>query len=449
MHGKEKLTKLAQLILSLSQADETEVVITASDFALTRFANNQIHQNVARNTIHFSVRAVVGKKTGVAAGDDVSRKGVTETVWGALELAKHQRPDPDFPGLPQPAEYKNVDGFDEATASASPQRRAEKVKRVINVAISDKLSAFGALSSGVTEFLVANSKGVRAYFLSTQASFNTTMMADQTSGYGADLRSAFDQLEIGSETEKAVRLAAAGKKPRRLDPGEYEVVIGPAAVNEMLTYLAYLGFGARAFHEDRSFLSGKLGQKVLGAKMTLWDDGLDPKCLPLPFDFEGVPRRSVCLMEKGVAKAVVYDSYLAAKYHQKNSGHGLAAPNTIDALAGHLHVKPGPAGNTEEKLIAGVKKGLYINRFWYVNCHHHKSLTITGLTRDGTFWIENGRPAYPVMNLRFTQSIVEALRHVVAVGGQPKPVESWLGANSVPALCLKSFRFTGVSELVS
>ncbi|MCJ7827559.1 TldD/PmbA family protein [Patescibacteria group bacterium] len=453
MYGKKKLNLLAELILGSSKAKETEALVWADQLGLTRFANNQIHQNVVRDSIHYSVRCVIEKKIGVAGGDDISRKGLMETVWGASELAKAQQPDPDFPGLPGKGEYKKIKAFDQPTADCSPQQRAQQVKRVINVAKSAKTIAFGAFSTGVTETLVANSKGVRAYFPSTRADFSTTMMVGDGSGYGSSLAQSVAGLEIKAEVNRAVETALKSRQPKRLEPGEYEVVLAPAAVNEMLIYLSYLAFGGRAYHEKRSFVSGQLGKKVLSEKITLWDDGLDESGLPLPFDYEGVARKKLSLIEKGVAKKVVYDSYLAAKYKTKSTGHGLPAPNTLDALATHLHLKPAVsvknqvAGEHGEELLEGVKKGLYISRFWYVNCHHHKSLTITGLTRDGTFLIENGELSRPVMNLRFTQSIVEALNQVVAVGRRARLVESWAGANSVPALRIKRFRFTGVSDL--
>ncbi|MFC1790625.1 TldD/PmbA family protein [Patescibacteria group bacterium] len=475
MFGNRKLKKLTNFILSQSTADQIEVLVSASDFGLTRFANNRIHQNLVRSRSGVSIRVVVGKKIGVASAESLEKAALQKALQAALILARSQQADPDFVSLPKPARYQVIKSLDQKTADFDPQKRAVKIDSIIKQAKAAKLKAFGALSSGVTELAVANSLGVWAYFPSTQADFSTTVMGDhQASGYGSSLNSRVGDLEIGLETQKAIQVASQNAKPKVIKPGNYEVVLAPSAVNEMLVYLAYLGFGARAYHEDRSFLSGKLKTKVFHKSINIFDDALDARCLPMPFDLEGSAKKRINLIERGVAKNVVYDSCLAAKYKAKNTGHGLPAPNTLDALATHLHLE---AANTSEEsasergvlslsknsskvgltepwpspdqqaLISKVKNGLYISRLWYVNAHHHKTLTITGLTRDGTFQIKNGQIASPVVNLRFTQSIVKALNNVLGIGSLAKIIESWGGANSVPALHLGEFHFTGVSKL--
>ncbi|MBN1262807.1 MAG: TldD/PmbA family protein [Candidatus Pacebacteria bacterium] len=464
MIGKRNLKKITDYVLTKSSADQTEVLLSASNFGLTRFAQNRIHQNLVRETSGLSIRVVLGKRIGVASTNNLVKKALEQTLAKAIKIAQNQRPDPDFGSLPEKTKYTQVKAFCQATADFSPRQRAKRVAEVIKQAKSRKMAAFGALSNGVTELAVANSLGVWAWFPSTQADFSVTIRRDEASGHGSDLGLAVERLGIEAETKKAIRAAQKGKEPRRISPGEYEVVLAPAAVNQMLIYLAYLGFGARAYHEDRSFLSAKLGEKVLDEKITLIDDPLDPQGLPIPFDLEGAAKKRLVLVEKGIARRIVYDSYLAGKYGQKNTGHGLPAPNTLDALATHLHLEParkkssfsGQEGgglknswpsSDERILISGVKKGLYVSRFWYVNAHHHKTLTITGLTRDGTFKIKDGRIASPVFNLRFTQSIPEALSQVLGIGTRAKVLESWLGANRVPALRLGKFNFTGVSRL--
>jgi len=182
----------------------------------------------------------------------------------------------------------------------------------------------------------------------------------------------------------------------------------------------------------------------MGENITIWDDALDLAGFPLPFDFEGVPKRKLSLIKKGIAKNVVYDSYLAAKYGQRSTGHGLLAPNTLDALASHLRINPGEQSAAE--LISEVKRGILVSRLWYVNAHHH-NLVITGLTRDGTFLIERGEIVAPIKDMRLTQSIPEALSKVTGISKEVKVEESWAGANLVPVLRIADFNFTGISKL--
>jgi PmbA protein len=466
MIGKSRLKIIADYLLKQSKADETEIVLTASDFGLTRFANNQIHQNLVRSSLRVAVRVILAKKIGIAKTNKLDRISLDQTLKKAIELAKNQKPDRAYQSLPKPKKYPQLKAFFDSTASFPPKQRARKVKNVIKLAKSAKLKAFGALSTGVIEHLIANSNGLLAYFPETEADFRTTIMGVDSSGYGSCLNLDIAKLRTSFETQKAIGLALKGKRPRRIKPGDYQVVLAPEAANQMLIYLAYWGFGARAYHEDRSFVSGKLGKKVMGENITIWDDALDPRGIPMPFDLEGSLKKKVVLIEKGVAKNIVYDSYLAGKYQGENTGHGLPAPNTLDALATHLHLAPQNShtsgvhigrhlrgvrkiwGEDELGLMGGVKKGLYVSRFWYVNAHHHKTLTITGLTRDGTFMIENGKISYPVVNLRFTQSIPEALSRVTGIGKDVKVMESWLGANLAPALRIEKFKFTGISNLL-
>jgi len=456
-----KYKTITDFILKRSLADQTEVVLISSDFSLSRFANNQIHQNIRRRDDQVSIRLVLGKKIVVVRTNNLGKNNLVNTLEKGWKLIKKQKEDPDFISLPTVAKYRPVEAYFAKTALFSARKRAQKVAETIKKAKSAKLTCFGALSNGVTEFIVANSQGILADFPNTDASFSTIMMAKTSSGYGSSLSLDIDKLGIEKETDRAIKTALMGKRPRLVKAGSYEVVLAPEAVNELLIYLAYLGFGARAYYEKRSFLSGKLGKKVMGSNITIWDDAYDPLGLPMPFDLEGVPKRKVILIDKGIAKNIVYDSYLAGKYGKRSTGHGLPAPNTLDALATHLHLQPAvkvsakqenahigqdsPFSADEQRLIKHVKKGLFISRFHYVNAHHH-NLQITGLTRDGTFMIENGEISYPVVNLRFTQSIPEALNRVVEIGSETKVMASWLGANLAPALRIDQFNFTGVSK---
>jgi predicted Zn-dependent protease len=215
-------------------------------------------------------------------------------------------------------------------------------------------------------------------------------------------------------------------------------------VADILDFLGYLGFSAQAVQEGRSFMGGKFGQKIVGENVTIWDDGLSLANLPTPFDFEGVPKQPVTFFDKGIATAVVYDSYTAGKEGKQSTGHALPAPNTFGPLP--LHMAMATGDSTKEAMLKGIKKGLWVTRFHYTRVVHPLLMIITGMTRDGTFLIENGEITQPVKNLRFTQSYLEALNNVEAIGQTAKLQRGFLGGNLVPALKIAKFTFSGATE---
>jgi len=446
MLGKNKIRKIINQALSFSSVDQTEIVVIAYSSGLTRFAENRIHQNMAQENINISVRAVLNKKIGVAKTNKKDKRSLKEVVRRAEEIAKNQKPDEYFLTLPEPKKTSSVDAYREATAFFGPLKRAKIVNQIINRVEKENLRAFGALETGVTEYAVANSLGVFLYHPATTAEISLVAKDKQeNSGFGNQISLDINELNIEKVTQTAVKKAILSKNPVEIKLGRYSVILEEQPVNEILSYLAYLALGARAFHEDRSFLSGQLGKKVAGENITLWDDGLDPVCLPMPFDLEGVPKKKTMIIEKGILKEIVYDHYDALKYGKKPTGHGLSAPNTLGALAGHLHLATGKY--TKKELIKRLDKGLLISKLWYINAHHHKELNLTGLTRDGTFLIESGRIKAAVKNLRFTQSIPQALFQVTEIARKAKLEKSWFGGNLVPALKIKSWNFTSTSKL--
>jgi PmbA protein len=215
----------------------------------------------------------------------------------------------------------------------------------------------------------------------------------------------------------------------------------------MLLTLGYLGFGALAVQEGRSFMNNRFGQKITGDNITIWDDGHDPRGIMLPFDFEGVPKQRVTLIESGVAQAVVYDSFTAGREEgQVSTGHGLPAPNTFGPIPVNLFMAPGQA--TKEELLASTERGIWVTRFHYTNPVHPVKTVLTGMTRDGTFLIENGQLTRPLKNLRFTQSILEAFSQAEMLGSELKMIKSGWGnfASCAPAAKIHGFQFTGTTE---
>jgi predicted Zn-dependent protease len=271
-------------------------------------------------------------------------------------------------------------------------------------------------------------------------------MSDTSAGFAAAMALDVNDLVLEAIGAEAVNKCLASQNPRLLEPGQYPVILEPYAVQDFVNMLAYTGLSAVAVLEGRSFMVGKFGQQIVDPRISIWDDGLSPAGMPIPFDFEGVPKQRVDLVLNGVANAVVYDSYEAGKEGKQSTGHALPAPNTFGPFPTNVFFGAGDA--TVEEMIKNTERGLYVTRFHYTRPVEPTQVVITGMTRDGTFWIENGEIAYPVKNLRFTQSYLEALNVVERIGSEPRLLPGFgvLARDSVPALHLSAFRFTGATQ---
>ena len=446
MVGKARLKEIAELALSAARADQTEVLINAQDAALTRFAANAIHQNVSETDISVRIRSITGNKVGVASSNDIQEASILKLVQKAETIASFQQENPGIAPLPEPQTVAEIDAYDAATAECSPARRAESVGAVLEASREQGLVASGAFSTDVQETLIANSKGVLAYHCGTMADMMTVVMSDDSSGYAAGSAQNVDDLDTAAIGRIAIDKAIRSREPTAIDPGAYTVILEEDAVSTMLFFLGYLGFGGLAVQEGRSFMSGHLGEKVTGDNITIWDDGTDSRTVAIPFDFEGVPKQKTLLMENGVACNAVYDSFTAAREAGKTStGHALPQPNTMGPIPINLVMQPGEL--SKEELISSTERGIFVTRFHYVNPVHPVKAILTGMTRDGTFLIENGKISRPLKNLRFTQSILEAFTHAVLSNDQTT-VKLGFGnlAACVPAAKIEGFQFTGATE---
>lgn len=443
MFGPEKFKHIADVVLQHSQADQTELVFMAAEEALSRFANSYIHQNVNQGDARVSIRAVVGRRIGVAATNDLSDDSLRSTAEHALAIARLQVEDPDFHSLPGPVPIAALEDYSERTAHCSPEERARRVGIICGLAKEKGLLASGSLSTGWREIGVANSLGVHAHAIGTEAQLTTVIMGDTGSGYANVLGTDIDTIDAAALAHEAVDKAVRSANPIEVEPGEYEVVLEPYAVATMLSYMTFLGFSALALQEGRSFM--RLGEQIVGPEITIWDDGLDPTGRPMPFDFEGVPKQRLEIITAGVAKGVAYDSYTAGREPGRvSTGHGLPAPNSFGPIPFNLFMAPGSTPRRE--LGRTIKRGLWVTRFHYVNPVHPLKAILTGMTRDGTFLIEDGQITRPVKDMRFTQSALEALSDVVAISQETQLTGGFGGGLRVPALHLRRFRFTGVTR---
>lgn len=444
MLGYEKLERLADRVLAMSRAEQTEVVLIVQDSALTRFAQSRIHQNVSESSVELRVRVLVDKRVGVATTNDLSLRSLRNVTERALQLARLQPENPELAPLPDPQPITQVASWAASTREFSARQRARAVSTICRLASEQGLQASGAFLTSVSELLVANSQGVRAYAPSTSAELTTVAMSADSSGFAQDTAIDVTVLDAERLGREAVGRALTGRQPQTLSPGKYTVILEPYAVAELVAYLAYLGLGARAFQEGRSFMTGQLGRQITGEQITVWDDGSDSRGLPFPFDFEGLPRRRVELITNGVARGVVYDSQTAFREHKFSTGHALPAPDTFGPLPVNLFLQPG--SQSVDQMLAAVDHGVWVTRLHYVNPVHPLNTVVTGMTRDGTFWIERGEIRNGIKNLRFTQSILDAFRSTRSVGTETRLLPGMVGGIRAPALLIDDLSFTSATQ---
>jgi PmbA protein len=397
-----------EMALEESKADETELVLSSQELALSRITHNVIHENLVERDRSLNVRTVVGNRVGVASTNALDRDGIRTAVARAMEIARVSPVDQEFPGLPGAAPAQPMDwAFDPPTAALTADARAAAVAAIVRVMASHKLTAAGYVSIGSSSIAIANSKGVRQFFRSTDSAINIKAMGDDSSGYAEGYSRRFADLDAAALGEKAAKRAVAGRNPGSVEPGEYTVILEPPALREYLVYLSWIGFGAMPFSEGASFMTGHIGDRIMGGNVSIGDDFAHRSGAGMPFDFEGVPRQVVPLVEQGIARDVVYDSYYAAKLKHANTGHALPAPNTVGPLPLNIVVKPG--SKSADELVRETKRGLLVCRTWYIRLVDKLQTIITGMTRDGFFLIEDGEIVRGLRNMRFNESIVGSL----------------------------------------
>jgi PmbA protein len=436
------LLRLADRCLGMTHADQVEVLASSTDSALTRFAGNRIHQNVAERDLTVSVRAVMGTRVGVASTNRMDDEGLAACAADAVAAAHIAPEDPDFPGLPASPAPPQADRVSPRTEAFDADARAEAARAMIEQSSSRGLVAAGTVSASSGSIAVVNSVGTRAAMVATDVHASVLSMGDEGgSGWAEFTGRDASKLAADALGDEAASLAQRSTDPISLAAGDYVVVLAAAAVAELIDMLAYASFSARSVEEGRSFMSGHTGEKLLSERITITDDALAEDALGLTFDFEGVPKQRTKLVEKGVVVGPVTDSYWAARTGRPNTGHALPAPNSFGPYPLDLRLAAGDA--SVEEMIASVGSGVYVTRFHYVNVEDPVRAILTGMTRDGTFLIESGKLTRPVKNLRFTQSAVEALAGVLAVGKERRFAGDEGQPPLVPALLLERFAFTG------
>jgi len=441
--GASELRRIAEKIFRFSEADETEVDVSAVTSALTRFANNTIHQNVAEQGISISVRAVADGRTARASTNRTDDDSLRRVAAAALELAQVQPRNPDLLPMLGPQKLKKVNRFAAKTAAATPADRARAVAKICKMAEEKKQTTAGIFSTGISEFALANSRGLFEYYEETRAEFSVTMLEKDSSGWAKASSANINEIDCEALAERAGQKAADSREPREIPPGHYTAILEPPAVLDLVGFLFY-DFAATCVRDQRSCFTGRMGRKLFGENISIWDDVYHPLQLGAPFDGEGMPRQRVILVEKGVPRNLVYSRSSAAKMKAAPTGHGFSLPSE-DGEAPFNLVFSGGKASTEE-MIRSTERGLLITRLWYIREVDPYKKILTGMTRDGTFLVENGRVARAVRNFRFNQSIIEMLASVEMMG----PAVRASGEESfdmvVPAMKVRDFHFTEVTK---
>ncbi len=434
---------LAQELIARSRADLTEVVVTDEANALTRFTQNAIHQNIDQRDGTIAIRTIVDGRTGVARCNAYDPATLDATLARAIELAAFAPQDPDAMALPGHANYAaHADGTDTATSLATPDERAASAAHIFAVAEASDLWAAGYVRTATNGITIANSLGALASYERTDAAINIKMNAPDATGYAERYSNAFAALDAPALAARAAEKARASRAPRAVESGDWTVILEPAAFGELLSYLTP-HFSAQAFEEGSSFASGALDSRVTGESFSLADDASDARNIDAPFDFEGAPKLRVPLIERGIVRGIVTDARYAKRLKRPNTGHALPAPNAYGPQARHVVVANGT--QTAAELIAGVERGLLVTRCWYIRNVDQRRTIVTGMTRDGTFLIENGAIAHGVKNLRFNVSILDVLgratfaNDAVRTGGYSYSLVA-------PTVRLDGFRFTSSTE---
>jgi PmbA protein len=439
--------QIAERVLGFAESEgatEAEVLVLGGSEQLTRFANSQVHQNVAETNTQVNLRFVVGRQIGVASTNRMAAESLRELARSAGRIARLQAELEDFRGLPGAGPRTEVSGSAaSSTVDASPETRADGARAVIAAADAAGVMAYGSFKTVTERVAVANTRGIRVAEDRTYAHLITVCMGtDGESGYAEAAAVDVEAIDAAAIGREAAGKAGASRGAQRLEPGDYPVVLEEYAVVDLLDMLGYMGFSALAVQEERSFFEP--GKQIGSELVSIWDDATDPTGTPASFDYEGVSKTRVELVDRGVCREVVYDAQTAGKAGRDSTGHGLPAPNPWGPFPLNQFMAAGDQDRDE--LIGSLERGLLVSRFHYTNPVHPKLAIVTGMTRDGVFLVEGGEIRGPVRNLRFTQSYLDALAGVEAVGRSRRLLRGFLGSVVVPAVRISSFTFTGATE---
>jgi predicted Zn-dependent protease len=430
-------------IAKLVGAEDAEVHVDEVLDDLTRFANNAIHQNVSENGITVSIRTVAEGRTARVTTNRLDENSLRAAVESALSLAASQPADKQLLVLPGKQRYRGVQRFSKKTAAVTPEERARAVRRACDLAVQRGQVAAGIFSTGQSQTVMGNSRGLLAAYRETHAEFSITMQeapaASWAKANAGDVRQLGPQQLAARASEKA-HLAVDAKE---IPTGKYAVILEPAAALDLVGFLFY-DFAATAVADKRSCLNERMGKPLFGKNITIVDDVYHPLQLGAPYDGEGIPRQKVLLVDRGVPKNLVYSRRAAKDARKSATGHGFMLPNEYGEAPMNLVFSGGDS--SLEKMIASTDRGLLVTRIWYIREVDPYEKIMTGMTRDGLFLVEKGKVTSAVRNFRFNQSILEALRNVEMLGPAIRASGEEAFEMVMPAMKIRDFNFSEVTK---
>ncbi len=436
-----------------------------------------IHQNVAEENYTVSVRTAFGGRTARAATNKFDDESLRRVVESSEKLAQVQHPDSDMLPMPDSSEASGNAGgspFDsrsgqvrstraktipsrhfQATAAITPELRADGVKKIVGVAEKHGITTAGVFSSGESVDGIFNSRGLSRWHTQTSAEVSITMLAADSSGWQKASSPDVEKIDPLVLAEVAAKKAVDSARPREIPAGKYSVILEPAAVLDIVGFM-FWDYSGMAILDQRSFLSGRVGTKLFGDNISIWDDVAHPLQAGSPFDGEGMERQRVGLVENGVMKRVVYARATAERMKRSEfkdsagpieaTGHGFALPNEMGEMPQNIVFAPGGDPQTVEQMIASTERGVLVTRLWYIREVEPFEKILTGMTRDGTFYVENGRVQGGVRNFRFNESLIHMLSNVEAMSVPVRASGEESFDMVVPAMKVKDFNFTEVTK---
>ena len=447
---QDEALAVAQALIARSPADETEVTVTSLEERFVRFAGVGPTQSADREQIECAVRvrmrAGEALREARATAGSVEPSALDSALQRALALAKIAEPDTDavpLAGTVSVPETATV----RPTSDHTFREKATWVRTAVEACRSHDFAPAGLVQTTTATRALANSAGRAVSGATNRASFALTASGPPEhggGGYASQITSNAEAIDAEAVVQRAVEKAVASRQPKVLPPGEYSVVLEPEAVASLMLFPTYCGFGAQEVHEESSFLCDRMGESVFPESLTVVDDAHGEENPGFLFDGEGSPRQCKTLIDRGRLTGPVTDARWARRMKLENSGHGAAQPSTAGPRPRNLCVKPGSSSLAE--LVQGMDYGLLVTQLHYANLIEPRELTLTGMTRNGTFLVERGQIVGAIRNLRFTQSLVKALERVTDVGNQVRLAGALFdGEVATPALRIDGFRFTSAT----
>ncbi len=440
MLRKEEATEVVKEVLSRSPFSKTEVSVQETGLLSCRYGDNQLTQSVRKEKISLSVRAIDGAKQ---ARVDLDKLGsydqAFEKLRALLAVLPVEKIKPELHSCGDQYSVPERERHEDVT----PEMAADAIGQATSLASRRGLSTSGIYSNETQTFAFGNSEGLLLSDEVSDSEFSCTMDGKNGSGKGFSYQPQASRLDIKASVERAAEKCLAASDPVTIDPGEYDVVLEPNAFVDLLVFFGWIGLSAKAYVEKRTFCQGRLGEILFNENVTLLDDPCHSEIQGLYFDGQGAAKRKTTFVEKGRLVQLASDDKTARVMGTVTTGHGLPEPTTQDPIPWNIGMEwAGPTMKASEQ-VASIKRGILVSQFHYSNVVDLMTPSLTGMTRNGTFLIENGKVTKPIRNMRYTQSLVEVFNRIEAVSDERERVAAFFGGASLaPTVLVRGFHFS-------